>query len=253
MRWDSDIILQYLNELPKAILDCASPTGNTMLHQVAREGNTRLFDMPVGKSVNISAKNSRNETPLYIATQRLDTSLIKRSLEAGADATITTDPRCKCVVGGLEERGDSLTSSDGSIVEAVHGALCIYNLSLVGFMLGHGVDLSWEDWEGRTLMEVVLLKFVSDKSINLILNGCGKRMLSDSWERLTFGCSSFRFEENTVRRLVEGTVAARGSFENQRDFWGATTLHNFASSRCVLGVKLLLEKGADVFAHDEFR
>ncbi|KAL5328724.1 hypothetical protein ACEPPN_002227 [Leptodophora sp. 'Broadleaf-Isolate-01'] len=56
-RRDSDIIPQYPNELPKDTLDHESLTGDTMLHQVAGEGNTRLFDMLVGKGVNINVKD----------------------------------------------------------------------------------------------------------------------------------------------------------------------------------------------------
>lgn len=41
-------------------------------------------------------------------------------------------------------------------------------------------------------------------------------------------------------------MAAGGDFENQRNYSGDTTLHNFATSRCVLGVELLIDSGVDV-------
>ncbi|KAH6724463.1 ankyrin repeat-containing domain protein [Leptodontidium sp. MPI-SDFR-AT-0119] len=139
---------------------------------------------------------------------RADATIITYQWLSVVDCAIDTGSLSvvECVVDGLKAQGENFTSSDRSIVQALHRALYQGNFSLAEFMFDHGVELSGEGLEGRSLMEFIV-ELENDKTINLLINYCGKSMSSDSWERLTFGCSLFSFKENTFHRLVKRTVA----------------------------------------------
>ncbi|KAK0125686.1 hypothetical protein ONS95_000311 [Cadophora gregata] len=260
MLWQSDIILEYLRNLPDTIFKRSSRKANTILHQVAGDGNTKLFDILISKGADHNAVNVMHQTPLHIALRREDTTIISRLMQEGANATILDSLSksvlvyaidtgslsvIKCVLQSLKTRGESLSSTDRSITLALSQHIVYRNWSILILLFEHGVDLSWEYSDGRSLFgDVVNIR--DARFFDRFLYRCGKAIRLADWEGFLFALNPLVLSKQTISRLAEGVLALGGSFESQRSSTGESTLHKFAVTGSVSGVEVLLSLGANV-------
>ncbi|KAL2075857.1 hypothetical protein VTL71DRAFT_800 [Oculimacula yallundae] len=263
MRWDSDLILGYLNEIGKETLERGTDLGYTLLHHIAGEGNTRLLDLIVAKGMNIDVQNITGETPLISAIYRLDLGMIRHLMVSGADATIEDSEGISALghaikigdldvlgslIDGIEAQGRQINPSDKSVLDILNlPVISEDDLPILGFLIDRGMDLSWENQLGYSHLDLLML-YHEDTTIRFVLDHCGN-MPEASWNRLLCRCNPNILEQETVLRILQGHLAAGGNAQRaQQGDSGETALHNFVNHNCVWGVKKLIEDGADVLA-----
>lgn len=272
-RWQSDVILEYFRTRPVLFLTQVDEMGQSLLHIVARSGNTVLAEILIRqKNLDINCKARNGRTPLFEAITNKREAMIKWLIDTGADVMAVDvhgrtvlEETALCASGAMvqividklkrQQHGRMYIADNKSALDDIlpqctlNNALC---LSLyhgdehsLRILLDYGADPSSADSYGTTVLAKAgihgyenIIQILLDRGADpLPLDTLGRSAITCAAEG---GCSW-----ETVQRIFNAVVDAGG------DITSASALHYFAEQGCPPAIKTLLNHNADVLSRNQ--
>lgn len=263
---------------------------NNALHLAARWGDLATSERLVELGVDVNARNNRNRTPLHIATERRRVSVIRLLIEHGADvnaldgdrrapidyALANNDPRPAQVLvehgatmmapgkralarvnlaadkgwqfaveRALQDTDNEPDLHERVLEEAFERAFTNVDLALVDFMATQGARLDEPAPGGLSRIDLAAEMGSPDLVSRLLEKGLTSNGTekSSGWTPLHFAATSGSLD--TMRLLIDA-----GADVNAHDALGRTPLDLAAAYQNLAGVRVLLHHGASLDTAD---
>ena len=206
-------------------------SGNTPLHLAASKGHLQLSCMLLGRSAEVNSRNYKGSTPLHKASkgkQQGKPDIVRLLLDCGADVQV---------------RDDSGNTP-------LHFAVLEGHLELACILLENNAEVNSRNHDGLTPFYEVSWEGNTDIMWLLLDNGADVHTHHD--HRNTPLHRAVSRGHLKVARIL---VLELNSDVNSPNIWGSTPLHTAINDSEHEGisddVRLLVDNGADVHAHDD--
>lgn len=215
--------------------------GRTPLHWAVVSGYEDLVELLVAKGADLNAKNNAGQTPLNMALSRDLKDIVGLLVERGADvSSINMAARIGDLakVKAFLEQGTDVDMKDTRNQTALHYAAREGYKEIVELLLEHGADVNSGARYNRTAAEFAMNRGHTEIVELLISKGADISPLH---------LAIYLKDEAKAKSLIE-----RGADVNKRTPYGTTSLDRAVNAGLRDIVRLLVDKGADINAKDNW-
>ena len=207
------------------IVKAVDAYGETLLHKMATDYNyiTEIAQFFVSHGADVNATNNEHETPLHLAAACGNIEFVKFLVSQGADVHAGEDDCCDTplhsVVGGTESNEN--------------------HVEVIKFLLAQGADINAKNKSGDTPLDCArarnhldIIRYIEYLFQRQMGNtGIAQPLTAAEQEKIDNFCAKYGSDVNVVDEET-----------------GWTLLHRAARIGCVVLVRFLISKGADVNA-----
>ena len=229
--------------------------GNTTLHLLVQENQTKYLNQVLNKGANVDIKNKKNNTPMDLAFERDNVDVVKILMDSsslGWEQSIKAkDMLSEAIAKGKPELAtyfvQKITNLEKCLV--IHKCVEHNQIDILKVMLGEKkFEVNARNKDGHTPLQLAVVKGYKLMIDILIKHGADVEVV-DHKKRNLLHLALLHQQTDTAMYLVE-----MGGDIDQQDEEGSTCLHLAIESNYIRLVRLLINSGcnARIADHDDY-
>lgn len=197
--------------------------GNTVLHYAASVRDTEMMELFIEKGVNINSVNNENQTPLHHAVENNSKDVAEYLIKKGASM--------------------HMDGCESPFMKAIYSHLS----DMIKLFIDNDFDIKSDGHEGSEYLYTAIRWCSHDVAELLLLKGAKTHYISELGNSAVH--MAVVFSSDSVMKLLLEQKDINFSIKNAT---GNTPLHVAIKRHNFEAIKMLLEKGADIYAVNNY-